>query len=149
MENISKPEDQLITLLRCLKKISPKQVLLEELDLSFSQILMLEAVANSPGNTMTQIANQLEVTLPSVSQTAFLLLKNGDLELRRDSADRRIKRLYLTPAGEKIIRKLNQDVRRIAVQLLSRLLPEEQIIFLDLLEKIVSNSEGSDLNTKS
>ena len=145
METITSPKSTLVNLLRRLKKLSPKQKMLAGLDVTYAQIRLLRTVSNFSGNTMKQISNSLGLAFPTLSKSACTLLKQGLLDLRPDPDDRRKKRVHLTQEGEIIVRNFIREEEKLASQFLSGLLPEEQDIFLDLLEKVISVAEASNV----
>ena len=74
--------------------------LLEELDLSITQIKTLDAVNGCASElSVKELSERLGMSLPSASRTVEALLQRGWLERREDEHDRRVKRIRATDAG--------------------------------------------------
>ena len=66
---------------------------------------VLANVFRTSGLTQQQLAEKLLVGRSAMSMLLPVLEKRGLIERRNDEADRRLRRLWLTPAGEAITRK--------------------------------------------
>lgn len=82
--------------------------LLEELDISITQIKTLDLVSGCEDElAVKQLAERLGMSLPSASRTVEALLQRGWLERREDELDRRVKRIRMTPAGREVATRVN------------------------------------------
>lgn len=72
-------------------------------ELPVSQIRCLNTIGNDEGRKMQEIAMQLNIKLPAMSQMVERLVKKGLVERRDDAFDRRVVRLYLTPEATQMI----------------------------------------------
>ena len=82
--------------------------LLEELDLSITQIKTLDAVNGCTNElSVKELSEHLGMSLPSASRTVEALLQRGWLERREDEHDRRVKRIRATAEGRDVIARVN------------------------------------------
>jgi DNA-binding MarR family transcriptional regulator len=82
--------------------------LLEELDLSITQVKALDAVGGCPSElSVKELSERLGISLPSASRTVEALLQRGWLERREDERDRRVKRIRATDAGRDVVARIN------------------------------------------
>ncbi|MDH3918099.1 MAG: MarR family winged helix-turn-helix transcriptional regulator [Rhodospirillales bacterium] len=73
------------------------------LGISLAQHDVLANVVHSPGLTQQEIADRLLVARSNVSMLLSSMEKSGLLERTKDENDRRIRRIFLTPHGRKIV----------------------------------------------
>ena len=72
-------------------------------------------VGGHPGMTVSELLKILKITKQSLSRVLGQLIKDGLVHQRTDDADRRRRRLYLTPKGAGLERRLTErQSRRIA-----------------------------------
>ena len=82
--------------------------LLEELDLSLTQLKTLETlVAHGSAPSVKELSESLGCSLANSSRGVDALVRRGLLERREDEDDRRIKRLTITPAGREAIARID------------------------------------------
>ena len=77
------------------------------------------------------------------STTADVLqrMENAGLLVRRaDPDDKRVRRVYPTAAGNRLIKKVDSMVLRVQERLLAPLAPEERVRFLDYLARIADEN---------
>ena len=72
------------------------------------------------------------------------LIRDGYLERRTDSADRRIQRLYITPAAEKLVEQGLQVQKEFSDFVSAALTEEERDTYYRLSEKIMERIEKLD-----
>jgi DNA-binding MarR family transcriptional regulator len=82
--------------------------LLEELDLSLTQLKTLETlVAHPAAPSVKELSESLGCSLANSSRGVDALVRRGLLERREDEDDRRVKRLTITPAGREAIARID------------------------------------------
>src|SRR5262245_16457774 len=91
----------------------------QRLGLTGAQLRLLSKLRRQEGATQAALANQMEMRPISLSGLIDKLAQQGLVERRADQSDRRLNRLYLTPAGRDLARKIDgfreevaQDVLR-------------------------------------
>jgi DNA-binding MarR family transcriptional regulator len=82
--------------------------LLEELDLSITQLKTLDAVNGCASElSVKELSERLGMSLPSASRTVEALLQRGWVERREDERDRRVKRIRATTEGRDVVARVN------------------------------------------
>jgi len=103
--------------------------LLEELDLSFTQVKALHALDDNAGElpcSVKDLAEDLGLSLPGSSRTVEALLQKGYLERSEDTHDRRIKRVRITPDGRRAVRQIESARLTSLEQYTATLTPEQR-----------------------
>ena len=96
----------------------------ERLDLSFTHFKALH-VASEGEPTVKELAERLGLSLPGCSRAVDHLVRRGLMDRREDAADRRMKRVSVTPAGQEAVRAIG-DARRSALEAFARDIPPEK-----------------------
>jgi DNA-binding MarR family transcriptional regulator len=104
--------------------------------LHVGQNLVLEALWETDGQTPGEIAARLSVTTPTVVKMATRMSQSGLLTRRRDHADTRLVRLYLTGAGRALQQPIEAELRRIDAHLTADLTATEKQVLMSALEKV-------------
>ena len=78
---------------------------LAPLDIQLPHYDVLANIFHVPGLTQQALAEKLLVGRSAMSMLLSVLERRGLIERRSDEADRRLRRLWLTPAGEALTRK--------------------------------------------
>jgi DNA-binding MarR family transcriptional regulator len=138
-ERLMLPEMPETRLLAILKELRSLPILQPPADFPLSppQIALLNWIALSPGVGVLDIAHSLNVTPPTVSVAARRLSEDGLLESQQDPDDRRIRRLYLTSAGQELVNQVWEHRTQATKAFLAGLEPAEQIQLIELLERAV------------
>jgi DNA-binding MarR family transcriptional regulator len=101
---------------------------LEELDLSITQIKALHALDDEAGElpcSVKELSADLGVSLPGGSRIVEGLLKRGYLERTEDEHDRRIKRVRITAKGHEAVRRID-DARIASMERFTATMTPEQ-----------------------
>ena len=93
--------------------------------LSFSQVNALMRLHFTGQEDISDIGRQMGVTNAAASQLVDRLVQMGLLDRMEDAADRRIKRLTLTPSGHAMAEKL-VDTRRMWMEKFTNSLTPQQ-----------------------
>ncbi|GAC1353453.1 MAG: MarR family transcriptional regulator [Herpetosiphon sp.] len=119
------------------KRSSPAFRQLSELGLSFSHMRAMQLLQSDRCLAMKDLAEQLELTPPSVTALVRRLVLTGLVHRGSHVEDNRVVVLSLTDQGRSLLRQLSDDHVRRLHTLLKGLSVEEQQVFLDLLERAV------------
>jgi DNA-binding MarR family transcriptional regulator len=92
----------------------------QRLGLTGAQLRLLSRVRRQEGATQAALAQQMEIRPISLSGLIDKLAQQGLVERRPDQSDRRLNRLYLTPAGRELARKIEGFREEVAHDLLSK-----------------------------
>ena len=94
-------------------------------DLSIPQFRTLRFIQRNPDSSLSDLADQLGLTLPSVSKLVDGLVKKGLISRQESIADRRQLTLVLTQNGESIINSARASAKANLTKILSCLSSEE------------------------
>lgn len=94
-------------------------------DLRVPELRSLAFLRHNPGSNLTDLAEYIGVSLPSMSKLVDTLTYRGFIERNPDAADRRRVRLDLTEAGLAILSTAREAVKASFATRLAQLGPEE------------------------
>lgn len=95
--------DLLVEIYRNIQILEESELKKSRVNLSINEMHMIELIAKGgAGMTVSEIAQRLKVTKPSVTVAVNKLVQKGYCEKRRLEDDGRAVLVVLTPAGEKI-----------------------------------------------
>jgi len=98
---------------------------------------ILYMVGKHPGIDQISLANLIALDRSNTGEVVGRLEERGLLRRASGNADRRTKRLYLTPAGAKLMDAMTPDVERAQSRMLEPLTEDERETLMSLLEKFV------------
>jgi DNA-binding MarR family transcriptional regulator len=126
---------RLIAILEGMKGLEVPRRPLRNAEISFAQFAVLTGVARNPNCTLTELAEELGLSAPSVS-VAIQKLEKGEWILRQqDAYDARIIRLQLSAKGKRMMLSMVKRRSDIVDGFLGELNKKEQEQLLGLLEK--------------
>ena len=94
-------------------------------NLSIPQFRSLRFIKSNPDASLSDLANHLGLTFPSVSKPVDGLVKNGLMSRQESITDRRRLTLLLTLSGESIINSARANAQINVAKILSNLSTEE------------------------
>ena len=94
-------------------------------NLSIPQFRSLRFIQRNPDASLSDLANHLGLTLPSVSKLVDGLVKKGLISRQESTTDRRRLMLVLTQSGESIINSARANAQNKLAKILSNLSNEE------------------------
>lgn len=117
----------------------------EELGLGPGQPKILLYLLSEGPSPQRSIASFYSVDPASVSRMAEQLKRNGFVELKQSTTDRRVNLLFLTEKGLDAARRWDKAGEKAEGMLMRGFSKEEEEILLSLLGKMIENGEfGSD-----
>ncbi|WP_295748414.1 MarR family winged helix-turn-helix transcriptional regulator [uncultured Oscillibacter sp.] len=135
---------QLTRLPRRFSKYYDRQFLplLERTGLSVREIHVLLFLANHPGQDTARDVTELRgIAKSQVSQSVEVLTARGLLARRADGEDRRIIHLEITGEGAPLAREAQAVQAACGRRMLAGLTEEERTVFLNLLERVLRETE--------
>jgi len=105
-------------------------------DLTHSQFGVLEALYHLGSLSQGELSKKLLKSTGNMTLVLDNLEKRGLVERRRDTADRRMVTISLTPVGELTIRKIFPAVARAIAREMNALDPDEQEVMQKLSLKL-------------
>lgn len=97
---------------------------------SGAQIWAMAALQQSPGMKVSELAQALSIHASTASNLLDKIEKSGLIRRERNSVDQRVVKLYLTPAGEKALKKAPRPLTGILTHALGQL-PDEALTRLN------------------
>ena len=113
-----------------------------ELDLSFTQIKALCALErDGAGTSVKALADSLGVSVPTISRAVDGLYERGLVGREEDREDRRVRRVRLTPSGQRVPQALNEARLSALAELIDSLGEEEAAALQAALSLILERRE--------
>jgi len=97
---------------------------------------VLSLIAHNPGATSRQLCSTLDILPPNLVSLIATMDSRGLIERRPHPHDGRAIGLYLTPAGEELIREAEQTVMQLEADASARLTSRERETLIRLLQKM-------------
>lgn len=94
-------------------------------DLRVPELRSLAFLRHSPGSNLTDLAEYIGVSLPSMSKLVDALAFRSLIDRQPDPGDRRRVRLFLTEEGTAVLTKAREAVKTAFAAKLARLRPED------------------------
>lgn len=110
-------------------------------DLTMAQVNVLLELHFSPEKQMTlkALERRLHVAQSTAAGIVARLEQKGLVEGLGDAADRRIKVIRITPAGEECCQRADRSMEEAEGRLVSGMTQTERMILVSLLERVVDN----------
>jgi DNA-binding MarR family transcriptional regulator len=108
------------------------------------QFSLLSVVAARPGLDQSALALEVGVDRATTANVLARLEGNGLLRRVRDAADSRVKLVHLTPAGRRMLARMDEPARRAHDRTLAGLKPADRERFVRFLAELVDagNAHG-------
>jgi len=120
---------------KCEKKLKSKLSATNLNHLTFSHYEYLHHIHTLDQPTLSELANHLSLSKPSVTVMVNKLLKEGLLEKVQDNQDKRVFHVKLSELGYQVVMLERQSFYEVTDVIMSKLSTEEQEILLKLIEK--------------
>jgi DNA-binding MarR family transcriptional regulator len=109
-----------------------------DLELTPPQIHALLALGHDGALTMGELARRVAITEKTITGIVDRLERDGHLVRARDAEDRRVVHVKLTPAGDALFRRIDDEIEDGVARLLGLLEPEERASLARIVEKLAS-----------
>lgn len=113
---------------------------LHKLQLSPSHHRMLRALTHASPLPMKELAEQLEITPPSITVLARRLVETGLVDRRGSDEDSRVVLIKLTAAGHALHDEITAEQLQAMGSMLAALSADEQATFLELFERALAGA---------
>jgi MarR family transcriptional regulator, transcriptional regulator for hemolysin len=100
---------------------------------------IIRRLANQPGCSQKELADLLEVEPITVARMLDRLEAAGMVERRADGLDRRIWRLHLLPAAEKVLKDINYELKALADFIGTGVTEEQREVMVNGLLRMKAN----------
>jgi DNA-binding MarR family transcriptional regulator len=108
--------------------------------LQHGALMHLSKLTGEPGIEQSGLADRLNVDRNTASLLVEQLVKNGLIERRVKSADRRARLLNLTPKGEKLYARLRPRYLKANESILAPITPSEKTLLFGLLIRLIDGN---------
>jgi DNA-binding MarR family transcriptional regulator len=109
-------------------------------DISPQQFAVLSVLADNDGVDQITLAGLAAFNRTTAGEIVERMEASGLLERRDNESDRRVKNLYITKQGLKLLGDVGSGVQRVQQRLLAPLEPAERTQFIELLSRIASEN---------
>jgi len=140
-DNLKETAKRFSKLATRLRRLGSDAAALDSLQISPSQLTLLEYVAATPGCGVQEVAEGLNLATPTVSISIRQLEKNGLLTRKPDPNDGRAVQLFLTQTGTEIYQRAQTFHQKKFEQLLKGLSIAERDTLVSLLEQAIRAAE--------
>jgi DNA-binding MarR family transcriptional regulator len=117
--------------------------IMNEASVTLQQVLLLNRLIRQEATTPSALAEQLNMSLPSVSQMLDRLVQLGLVERTEDPRDRRQKQLAATAAAKSLHERLIRVRAAEYGRGVARLSPGLRAEFADMLERVLGELRGA------
>lgn len=108
----------------------------EFLDLSVTEIHVIEAISLDKERTMSEVAYDLSITVGTLTTAINKLVKKGYVDRRRIEEDRRVVLVMLTDKGKEVFKyheEFHNDMVKCTIDSFSK---EEEIVLVSALKRV-------------
>ncbi|WP_347489337.1 MarR family transcriptional regulator [Desulfoscipio sp. XC116] len=102
-----------------------------------NQFIVLKMIYDQGRRTVSEVADELCVSLSAVTAQVDRLCRMGMVERRRSEKDRRVVWLQLTNEGRAVVKDCQAGRQRVIQRYLGRLEEEELLHMIEIYEKIL------------
>lgn len=121
---------------------------LGELDITFQQFMVMRFIYQKDCPKMTDLADDLKVTMGNVTTMIDRLIKQNYLIRKDDPEDRRIVRVCLTNKGKDLIKKAAEVRKKHMEIVLNKLSKEDRNSLFRIMEKLAQAIQKDREETK-
>lgn len=104
--------------------------------ITFQQFLVLELLYQEKELTMSQIAQAMNVSTPAISGIVDRLVRERYVERVYSREDRRVIKVRLTSKGNDLVKRINDQKRRLAIKIFEKISEEDRKSYLRILTQI-------------
>lgn len=116
---------QTLEIIPVIMRVMSAQMRIGATPVATSHIVVMRILLDKP-ETLTDLAKQTQVTLPTMSNTISTLEERGWVMRRRDEQDRRVVWIEITPLGSEIYGQVQQHMIEQIAALLETLSPDDR-----------------------
>ncbi|MBL0419391.1 winged helix DNA-binding protein [Ramlibacter sp. AW1] len=111
-------------------------------DVTPVQFAILNALIDDPGEDQVTLASKVAFDAATFGSVIGRLEARGWVRRESDPADRRRKRLWITPDGQQMAIKMKRAVARAQTRIVAPLAPVEREHLVELLRRLVAGHES-------
>ncbi|HWK27313.1 MAG TPA: MarR family transcriptional regulator [Solirubrobacter sp.] len=111
--------------------------MIEELDLSFTQVKMLFLLEDGREHSVSELAAPLRLSVPTASRAVDGLIKRGIVTRRESASDRRSRLVALSDHGHAAAARLMHARLAMLATFVNEITPDEQAALLTALSPVL------------
>ena len=115
---------------------------LQQYDLTPTQFYAMHWSNSADGKTLGEVSERLLCTKSNVTRVVDLLVRRGLIKRERDSEDRRVVRVSLTPAGQQLYEEVSRTYIDSILERIGALSEAEHATLQELLGTLKSSLES-------
>jgi DNA-binding MarR family transcriptional regulator len=115
----------------------------KEHDLTTAQYTALALIAEEPGMDQTRLMERSGLDRSSVTKCVERMETRGVISRKTDPADRRVRRLYPTPAGHALLKAVAAGARRSQMRILAPLGAKRARLFIQMLSEVAEANNSA------
>ncbi|MFQ6677576.1 MAG: MarR family winged helix-turn-helix transcriptional regulator [Fidelibacterota bacterium] len=115
---------------------------LSEFNITSSQATVLNTLSYQDGQSLSDIGKSIHLDKPAITGLADRMEKDGLVERRRTSSDRRIIQLFFTEKGKKLFHQIEKVIVDVDNELVEALREKEIESLHSMLQRIWNKSNG-------
>lgn len=119
--------------------VEASKCIYQEVGITRANYVKMHLIYEQPGITQAELAEQSGADRNVITKMIDKLEEKQYVRRERNTRDRRSFSLYLTPEGEKIVHDYWPTFIQDEQDCLNKLSPQEQKLFVDMLEKLMKN----------
>lgn len=127
----------LVDLFNYILLVEEKNLRDQGVNLSMTEVHILEAIKKSESNMMSSIAKRLMVTQGTLTVSTSKLVKKGYVERVKDEKDKRIVRLMVTDRAEQVLKLHDQFHETMIDKLLNELEVDKEPQLIQSLQNLM------------
>jgi DNA-binding MarR family transcriptional regulator len=108
------------------------------LDITMQQFMVLKLIAEKENPRMTDLAEELGVTMGNMTAMTERLIKHGYVVRKDDPEDRRIVRICLNAAGKEMMARVSEKKRKSMEMIIGKISREDRLTLRKIMEKLTS-----------
>ncbi len=102
------------------------------------QFSALEYLSRNPQCQMHDLARALNISRPAATGLAERLIRQGLARRTRDAEDRRVVWVAITPKGERILRDIRDQKKKMMVEVFGQIGSQDREHYLRTIKKVLS-----------
>lgn len=114
---------------------------MEQLGLSAGQYIFILCICDHPGLTQDELANELAFNKSTVARVVASLEKEGFVERRGNTRDKRVFNLFPTERAEEVRPRISEVLNRWNRRITDGFTPQEEELFESLLIRASNNAQ--------
>ncbi|MBU0672628.1 MAG: MarR family transcriptional regulator [Candidatus Margulisbacteria bacterium] len=137
LETVSKEFEELLRLAHR-TFFSSGSLHLHDADITIQQFIVMTYIYQKSSPKMTDLAEELGVTVGNMTAMVERLVKQGYLIRSGDSQDRRVVRISLTAKGKRVLNKVKELKQKKMRFIINKITVEDRAVLGEIIHKLIS-----------